>query len=289
MHGVSRSRRIREPRSGRHEFGLEQVRTKVYDERNVQRTVTPRCARIAIGRLVISLAMIVVIAVAALAYFTTTRPSPAVESESSLPTTQVLTTASATAPEPSGYSLLTQEPYLLVTPTNHTFVVPFDVTTLNYSISLAYSQADSYAWRFSNGTQWASSSRSCESHASFSTTTVVTKTTTVVTSVTTTTGPPILTHISQVPCGDFPGEWWALNGTLISQNIAISATDVQMTIEPSSIPAHHNGMLNVTLNIGMPPGDYAVFLAVRIQEPDNSNFATALLYLLYYMPVIVSA
>ena len=256
--------------------------------------------RPAIGRAVIALAAIAVIAVATIAYFSTTQPGGpgTVESTSSsaetmqpvTSTTQTLTIASATAPDPSSYSILAQEPYLLVTPNNHTFTVPFNVTTRNYSIGLTYSQAESYAWLFSNNTQWASSARSCESTTSATATRVSTTTATITTvTTTTTTGPPILTHISQVPCGDFPGEWWALNGTLISQNVAIAPDDVQMTIQPSSIPAHYTGGFSVTLNIQMPPGNYGVFLAVNIQEPDNPNFGTALLYILYYMPVVVSA
>jgi hypothetical protein len=60
-----------------------------------------------------------------------------------------------------------------------------------------------------------------------------------------------------------------------------------MTIQPSGGPAHYSGPMTATLDIQMPPGNYAVFLAVHVQEPDNPNFGTKLLYLLYYMPVLV--
>jgi hypothetical protein len=202
--------------------------------------------------------------------------------------TLVTTQGSTTAPQPWEYSILGQEPFLTVTPANHTFTVPFDVTTHNYSISLAYSQAESYAWLFSNGTQWVSSARACPPE----TTTTLTGTgqtyTVTATSVSTVTGsPPILTHASQVPCGEYPGEWWALNGTLVSRNVAITQNDVQMSIQPSAIPAHFTGKMNVTLTITMPPGNYGVFLAVLVSEPDNPGYGTSLLYIIYYMPMVV--
>lgn len=206
-------------------------------------------------------------------------------------TTLVTLQGSTTSPEPWSYWILGQEPYLTVTPKNHTFTVPFKVTTLDYSISLTYSSTDSYAWLFSNSTQWASSARSCEPVTTATPTTVTltsSGTSDTRTAATTTSGyPPILTYVSQVPCGEYPGEWWALNGTLISQHIAISPTDVQMIIQPSTIPAHYNGKMNVTLSIQMPPGNYGVFLAVHIQEPDFANYGTSLLYLFYYTPVVV--
>jgi hypothetical protein len=246
----------------------------------------------------VAIAVLVALGIGALAIAVfpgtgTTTSSPSTETLT-LQTTEGSTTTTA----PWSYSILGQEPFLMVTPTNHTFSVPFDVTTQNYSINLTYSPEDSYAWLFSNGTQWASSARTCPP---VTTTTLTgggayTVTTTGVYTVTATSvnppsgSPPILTHISQVPCGEAPpGEWWALNGTLISQHVAISPSEVQMTIQPSSFPAHYTGQMSVNLNIQMPTGDYGLFLAVHIQEPNNPNFATALLYILYYMPVIVQS
>lgn len=200
---------------------------------------------------------------------------------------------STTSPLPSSYSILGQEPFLMVSPKNHTFIVPFDVVTRNYSISLTYSPADSHAWLFSNGTQWASSTRACPAATTTTLTSSGTYTTTVTgtSSPSSTTGsPPILTHISQVPCGDSPpGEWWALNGTLISRNVPISSNDVQMAVAPSIIPPHFTGKLNVILTITMPPGNYGVFLAVHVSEPDNPSYGTSLLYIIYYMPVVVQS
>ena len=96
-----------------------------------------------------------------------------------------------------------------------------------------------------------------------------------------------MTYTSQVPCGEYPGEWWALNGTLVSRNVAITQNDVQMSMQPSTIPAHFSGTMNVTLTIALPPGDYGTFFAVHISEPDNPGYGTALLYLVYYVPVVV--
>jgi len=191
-----------------------------------------------------------------------------------------------TAPSPTGYSLLAQEPQLSVTPTNHTFTVPFDVKTLNYSLSLAYDQQDSYAWLYSNDTQWVFSGRSC----GFATSTITTNGSTITTTTKKTfTGRISTTGIvfaSQVPCGDFPGEWWAVNGSRTSDHVSISPSQVQMTVQPSSFPAHYSGKMNATLDVQMPPGNYALFLAVHVQEPGSPGFGTSLLYLLYYMPVV---
>jgi hypothetical protein len=200
--------------------------------------------------------------------------------------TLVTTQGSTTGVEPWSYSILGQTPYLIVGPGNHTFTVPFEVTTRNYSISLTYSQADSYAWLFSNGTQWASSARACEPVTTVTLTRTGTYTVTAKEVSSTSGYPPILTHTSQVPCGEYPGEWWALNGTLISQHVAITSNDIQFALQPSNIPAHYSGKMNATFSVQMPPGNYALFLAVHVQEPNNPNISN-LLYILYYMPVVV--
>jgi hypothetical protein len=203
-------------------------------------------------------------------------------------TTTAAAVASATAPSPDSYSLLVQEPQLLVTPKNHTFTVPFDVMTRNDSLSLTSDQPDSYAWLYSNNTRWVFDGKSCGSTTSTITTNGTTTVTTVKKTFTGRITTTSITAASQVPCGNFPGEWWAVNGTKISDHVSISPSEVQMTIQPSSFPAHYSGTTNVTLNIQMPPGNYAVFLAIHVQEPDNPNFGRNLLYLLYYMPVVVS-
>jgi hypothetical protein len=195
------------------------------------------------------------------------------------------TTASAPALSPDAYSLLVQEPQLLVTPENHTSTVSFEVQTRNYSLSLNYDQPDSYEWLYSNATQWVFDGRSC----GFATSTItVNGTTTTITVSKTFTGRITTTSItaaSQVSCGNFPGEWWAVNGTRMSDQASISPGEAQMTMQPSSFPPHYSGTAKANLDIQMPPGNYAVFLAVHVREPDNPNFGTALLYLLYYMPV----
>jgi hypothetical protein len=53
------------------------------------------------------------------------------------------------------------------------------------------------------------------------------------------------------------------------------------------IPAHFTGMMNITVTIMLPPGDYGTFLAVHVSEPDNPSLGSALLYIIYHMPVVV--
>jgi hypothetical protein len=195
------------------------------------------------------------------------------------------TTISTTAQDPSNYALLAQAPQMLVTPKNHTFTIPFKVTTSNYSISLTYSPTDTYAWFYSNDTQWVFSGRPCESTTSRS----VTGGSTIIRINSTASNTATSTTSSEPPCGVFPGEWLPVTGVRISQNSSISPNELQVSIQPSSAPAHYSGTMIMTLDIRLPPGKYGVFLALHVQEPDNPYFGTRLLYPISgYVPLVVS-
>ena len=55
-------------------------------------------------------------------------------------------------------------PYLVVTPQNHTFVIPYSVTAYQYPLTLSY-DSFSYLMHYTNGTIWLSYSRACSTTA----------------------------------------------------------------------------------------------------------------------------
>ncbi len=173
----------------------------------------------------------------------------------------------------SDFSVLGKIPILVVTPQNNTFLLMYNVTAYNYTLSLSYEQGNSYSVQYSNGTQWLNSSRACQT-TSNSTTTV--NNTFSSTTVVTTTG---------VPCGKSNGEWYPVNGEPIANVQNFNGSDVQVSIQPTSVPAHTTQAIQVSISIEMDPGVYAINLAMGIQAQGLSSIE----YSLGYTPVIVQS
>lgn len=172
----------------------------------------------------------------------------------------------------SDFSVLGKIPILVVTPQNNTFLLMYNVTAYNYTLSLSYEQGNSYSVQYSNGTQWLNSSRACQTTVNNSTTTANDSLSN--TTVVTTTG---------VPCGKSNGVWYPVNGEPIANVQNFNGSDVQVSIQPTSIPAHTTQAIQVRISIEMDPGVYAINLAVGIQAQGFSTIE----YSLGYTPVIV--
>lgn len=175
---------------------------------------------------------------------------------------------------PSNFSVSGEIPYLVVSPQNNTFVLTYSVTAYNYSLNLSYDQAYSYAVQYSNGTQWLSTSRPCQTGGTNSVPSSNTSSYTSTTAMATT----------GIPCGSSNGEWYPVNGTVILPHLDISASYVQLSIQPTSVPAHATQQIQVRVSIEMHPGMYAINLAMDIQAQGSSR---PVQYLLGYMPLIV--
>jgi hypothetical protein len=172
------------------------------------------------------------------------------------------------------FSVLGKIPILVVTPQNNTFLLMYNVTSYNYTLSLSYEQVNSYSVQYSNGTQWLNSSRDCQTTVNNSTTTI--RDSLSNSTVVTTTG---------VPCGKPNGEWYPVNGEPIANVQNFNGSDVQVSIQPTSVPAHTTQTIQVRISIEMDPGVYAINLAVGIQAQGFS----AVEYSLGYTPVIVQS
>jgi hypothetical protein len=248
--------------------------------------------RAAIGSTAIVLGVVAIIIVAAAGVLVitgqpsanTTHPSP-LSTQSTIPSTTTSATTlqlQTTQTLPANFTVAGKVPYLVITPHNNTFTLTENVTANNYPLSLSYDQADSYTVQYSNGTQWLSTSRPCGTGISgLPTTTTSTSTnsssttTQTVTSVITTTG---------IPCGSPNGEWYPVNGTVITPYSKVSSSEVQLTVQPTTIPAHTTSEVQVTVTIEMHPGVYAVSLEIFIQTPGE---VPSVNYSLGYAPLIV--
>lgn len=235
-----------------------------------------RSRRAAIGTTVIVLGIVAIIIVAGIGVLIITnqvnsggpnQPSPL--SNCCLTTIRLQTTQSL----PSNFTIAGEIPYLVITPQNRTFTLTYTVTAYNYTLNLSYDQAYSYAVQYSNGTQWLSTSRPCQTGGigSVPSTNTTYTTTTVITS-------------TVIACGSPNAEWYPVNGTVISPNLGVNASNVQLSIQPTSIPAHATQQIQVKISILMHPGVYAINLGLDIQLPGSSR---PVQYLLGYTPLIV--
>lgn len=172
------------------------------------------------------------------------------------------------------FSVLGNIPILVVTPQNNTFLLMYNVTAYNYTLSLSYEQVNSYSVEYSNGTEWLNSARECQTTVNNSTTTTGNSLSN--TTVVTTTG---------IPCGESNGEWYPVNGEPIANVQNFNGSDVQVSIQPTIVQAHTTQTIQIRMSIELDPGVYAINLAMGIQA---QGFSTAE-YSLGYTPVIVQS
>lgn len=167
-------------------------------------------------------------------------------------------------------------PYLAVSPQNHTFTLQYSITAYQYPITLSY-DSSSYLMQYTNGTTWLSFSRPCSTDNSSQTGKSSASSASIIQGS--------LSASHGVPCGEPPGSGWsATNGSLVDGHIALTNSDLEVTIAPVSLSPGQTELVNITVSITLAPGVYAVNLVIDTSASNSQTMA----YNLGPIPVVVT-
>jgi hypothetical protein len=151
-------------------------------------------------------------------------------------------------------------PLVVITPHNNTFTLTYRATTLSGPVALSLNLSQSWITTYTNGTEWITLSQACSTSSQQTTSSgnVTNQTSVTFTSITVVT-------VTGAPCGVSPAPGWVpVNGSAIKERVEPSASQVQMSVAPSSISANQTVTVQFTITLTLKPGVYAVGLALGV-------------------------
>jgi len=159
------------------------------------------------------------------------------------------------------------------------FNLTFTATTSVTPVSLAFDLNQSFLTTYTNGTEWISASKVCDTSSS-QTSSNIGQPGIGITSVTTITATP-------TSCNSSPVLGWAVvNGSVADQNVELKSDEVSLSVAPVTIAANQTVRLQLQITLHLKPGVYAIELALGIQTAnDDEGFEV---FDLSPLPIIVT-